>query len=241
MVTLAPVISGGETVIVVRIDDDHCELLKNARTLCQALPDVVTCWDDQNDLELVNALHGLGRAWSPDEYFISRASAGALQAVGIARSNKKVRERAAALGVAIRYRASSLMPCEDPTGDGTLYALVEEAKAVLPIDSNVLAARAPRTAAVESRPVITGLPSATASTAAVASLTKEVPTCVVCLDGLSTHAFNHTDTDDAHLAVCGGCAERFRAEHAAGDADSTFTTCPICRSPFESIKRIIPC
>jgi len=62
--------------------------------------------------------------------------------------------------------------------------------------------------------------------------------CVICFDGRRTHAFMHSDTGDGHLAICGTCAETFRAENAAGSASLALRTCPMCRRPFSSVQRI---
>mmetsp|Transcript_52493 Transcript_52493/g.94118 ORF Transcript_52493/g.94118 Transcript_52493/m.94118 type:complete len:1015 (+) Transcript_52493:136-3180(+) len=62
--------------------------------------------------------------------------------------------------------------------------------------------------------------------------------CVICMERRRTHAFMHNDTGDGHLAVCGDCAEAFRAEVAAGGGSRAVRTCPMCRRFFTSIHRI---
>jgi len=62
--------------------------------------------------------------------------------------------------------------------------------------------------------------------------------CIVCMERRRTHAFMHSDTGDGHLAVCGSCADAFRAEAAAGGAARPVKTCPMCRRGFTAIQRI---
>lgn len=62
--------------------------------------------------------------------------------------------------------------------------------------------------------------------------------CVVCMERRRTHAFMHSDTGDGHLAICGSCAEAYRAEVVAGSAPRHVRNCPMCRRPFTSVQRI---
>uniref|UniRef100_A0A7S1RPR0 RING-type domain-containing protein n=1 Tax=Alexandrium catenella TaxID=2925 RepID=A0A7S1RPR0_ALECA len=62
--------------------------------------------------------------------------------------------------------------------------------------------------------------------------------CVVCMERRRTHAFMHSDTGDGHLAVCGACAEAYKAEATAGGAARAVRTCPMCRRPFTAVQRI---
>jgi len=62
--------------------------------------------------------------------------------------------------------------------------------------------------------------------------------CVVCMERRRTHAFMHAETGDGHLAVCGACAEAYRAELVAGGAARNVRTCPMCRRPFSAVQRI---
>ena len=50
---------------------------------------------------------------------------------------------------------------------------------------------------------------------------EEDTSCVVCLEGVRTHAF----LPCGHRAICGGCSAKL-------------TTCPMCREPFERVVRI---
>lgn len=62
--------------------------------------------------------------------------------------------------------------------------------------------------------------------------------CVICMERRRTHAFMHADTGDGHLAVCGDCAETFRAEAAVPGGSRAVRTCPICRRAFNALHRI---
>lgn len=62
--------------------------------------------------------------------------------------------------------------------------------------------------------------------------------CIVCMERRRTHAFMHPDTGDGHLAVCGDCADTYRAEAAAGGGHRSVRTCPICRRGFSALQRI---
>lgn len=62
--------------------------------------------------------------------------------------------------------------------------------------------------------------------------------CVVCMEQRRTHAFMHADSGDGHLAVCGNCAEAFKAEAAVSGASRAVKTCPMCRRPFNALHRI---
>jgi len=62
--------------------------------------------------------------------------------------------------------------------------------------------------------------------------------CVVCMERRRTHAFMHADTGDGHLAVCGSCAESYKAEVVAGGAPRHVRTCPMCRRGFSALQRI---
>eukprot|EP00930_Biecheleria_cincta_P054833 TRINITY_DN41228_c0_g1_i1.p1 TRINITY_DN41228_c0_g1~~TRINITY_DN41228_c0_g1_i1.p1 ORF type:complete len:1002 (-),score=176.39 TRINITY_DN41228_c0_g1_i1:120-3125(-) len=62
--------------------------------------------------------------------------------------------------------------------------------------------------------------------------------CIVCMERRRTHAFMHPDTGDGHLAVCGDCADTYRAEAAAPGGHRAVRTCPICRRGFSALQRI---